>query len=60
MCWRDDAVKQRTCSECGQLYRGSLGHVGCPEGIGKKQAVAKAPQPAPVEGVNDDTPEVIF
>lgn len=30
MCWRDDIVTERYCSDCGQEYYGDLGHRGCP------------------------------
>ena len=29
MCWRDDIVTERYCSDCGQTYYGDLGHRGC-------------------------------
>ena len=29
MCWRDDIVEERYCSECGQIYCGDLGHRDC-------------------------------
>ena len=30
MCWRDDVVKGRFCSFCGEAYYGGLGHRNCP------------------------------
>jgi hypothetical protein len=33
MCWRDDAWIKRVCSLCGEVYFGSLGHIGCPARI---------------------------
>jgi hypothetical protein len=30
MCSRDDEVKQRYCTFCGQSYYGDLGHRNCP------------------------------
>ena len=44
MCWRDDIVETRHCSVCGQVYYGSLSHLGCP-GFEKNQVPAETSKP---------------
>jgi hypothetical protein len=54
-CSRDNELRYRSCSFCGQGYYGSLGHIGC-RGFVPKMKKEEKPAPPPEEPEKDDPP----